>query len=96
MNNKNNTGKKTQSVLSENNSLTSMSTSSPNKSISTSSPVKNSFNSNYNKNKKLKYYAKITRNKTQKCKFNANNRSFQKPVDFVLEEDHFFKITDEV
>lgn len=81
-------------------SVTSNSTASPTKSMNAGtlneSPVKRTYN--YLKQKKTtqKFYAKISRNKTQKCKFNANNRSFQKPVDFVLVEEHFFRVTDEV
>ncbi len=78
-------------------SVCSNSTSSPSKSASTGrqSPVKR-YNMAGTGKKKVKYYAKVTRNRTQKCKFNANNRSFQKPVEFTLIEDHFLKITDEV
>jgi len=90
------TTKKKNEPLNES-SACSNSTSSPNKSVSAGrqSPLKR-YNSTFANKKKMKYYAKVTRNKTQKCKFNANNRSFQKPVEFTLFEDHFMKITDEV
>ena len=74
--------------------------SSPTKSVcnstNTPSPLKRNFNFSGNGTKPPKLYAKITRNKCLKCKFSPNNKAFHKPVDFVLCEDHFFKITDEV
>jgi hypothetical protein len=81
-------------MLNGDSTSTSMSTTTKSNNNSLS-PVKRAPPTSKPKTKP-KYYVKITRNKAQKCKFNANNRSFQKPVDFVLAEEHFLKTTDEV
>ena len=47
------------------------------------------------KSKKKKLFAKIIKNKTIKCKFDANGKNFVKPVEFELHEEHFINVTNE-
>lgn len=40
-------------------------------------------------------YAKINKIKTRKCKFDHNLKSFSKPIDFELVDEHFLSVTEE-